>query len=57
MSGTKKKTSGVQTKLPMSFKQPLDGNSDRAKVITNAIGVFIAPDISQLLRTQGLNAC
>ncbi|XP_057684886.1 E3 SUMO-protein ligase ZBED1 [Corythoichthys intestinalis] len=42
---TKRKTSVVQTTLPTAFKQPFSGGSDRAKAITNAVGVFIAADL------------
>ena len=42
---TLRKTSVVQTNLPTEFKQPIPGESDRAKAITNAIGVFIAADL------------
>lgn len=45
ITATRKKTSVVQTLLPSSFKQPLLGSSDRAKAVTNAIGVFIAADL------------
>lgn len=47
ITGTRKKQSAkaVQMQIPMAFKQPLPANSDRAKGITNAIGVFIATDL------------
>lgn len=45
ITGTRKKQTLVQTQLPVAFKQHLANNSDRAKAITNAIGVFIAADL------------
>lgn len=45
ITATRRKMSLVQTQLPTAFKQPLPGESDRAKAITNAVGVFIAADL------------
>ncbi|XP_041834649.1 zinc finger BED domain-containing protein 4-like [Melanotaenia boesemani] len=45
LTAAKRKTTLVQTQLPAALKTPLPSHSDRAKAITNSIGVFIAMDL------------
>ena len=46
LTGVKMKTKAAQQPLiSAAFKQPLVAQSDRAKAITNAIGVFIGADM------------
>ncbi len=45
ISGMRQKESGRQVFLPTEFRLPLTVDSDHAKVITNAIRVFIGADI------------
>ena len=49
----KKVVQTVQTQLPTLFNQPLhlSGNSERANAITRSIGVFIASDLREAMKT------
>jgi len=49
IGGTRQKQTGKQVCLPTAFRQPLTADLDCAKLITNAIGVFITADMQPYL--------